>query len=149
MTRNRFCLAAYAPFLGIFVGALLVGCGANEGLDLIPVSGKVSLPDGPLAGVGISFRADASKGNNTPHIPSGTTDAEGKYELTAGGAKGAPAGWYKVVVMPPAPAPTGGEVPKPGPPPFDPKYSDAATTDLSIEVKSAAAPGAYDLNLEK
>ncbi len=83
------------------------------------------------------------------HIPSGTTDAEGKYELTTGIAKGAPAGWYQVVLTPPTAAPVGGELPRSGPPPFAKKYMDVTTTDLSLEVKAGAAPGAYDLKLEK
>ncbi|NUQ65549.1 MAG: carboxypeptidase regulatory-like domain-containing protein [Pirellulales bacterium] len=149
MVRNCSCLLGQATFLGMFLGLFLVGCGGGENLELLPVSGKVSLADGPLAGAGVSFRADASKGNNTPHIPSGTTDSEGKYELTTGNTKGAPAGWYKVAVTPPTAAPTGGEMPQAGPPPFNQKYTSPTTTDLSIEVKEGAAPGAYDLNLAK
>lgn len=149
MIRNCFCLVAHAPFLWILVSVSLVGCGGNDGPQLIPVSGKVSIADGPLAGAGISLRADASKGNSTQHIPSGITDAEGKYELTTGIAKGAPAGWYQVVVTPPTAAPVGGELPRSGPPSFDRKYTDVTTTDLSLEVKEGAAPGAYDLQLAK
>jgi len=149
MIRNCFHLLAYAPFVGVFVAAALAGCGGNKGPELLPVSGKVTLPDGPLAGVGISLRADASKGNTTQHVPSGTTDAEGKYELTTGVAKGAPVGWYQVVLTPPTAAPSGGELPRSGPPPFAAKYTDVTTTDLSLEVKAGAAPGAYDLKLDK
>lgn len=149
MIRTCFHLAAYAPFVWGLVAAAPVGCGGNKGPELLPVSGKVTLPDGPLAGIGISLRADASKGNTTPHIPSGTTDAEGQYELTTGVGKGAPAGWYRVVLTPPTATPVGGEMPPSGPPPFAKKYLDVTTTDLSLEVKAGAAPGAYDLKLEK
>lgn len=125
------------------------GCSKSDDLDLVPVSGRVILPGGPMAGIGVSFRPDASKGNSTPHIPSGTTDTEGRYELITGGRKGAPSGWYKVVLAPPTPGPTSGEMPKSTPSPFAAKYQNVTTTDLLVEVKPGAAAGAYDLKLDK
>lgn len=150
MKRLRFfpnvCLVGFA-FLAV---SLFIGCGgSDDGPKLVPVSGKVTLAGSPLPGVGISFRPDAAKGNKSVHEPSGTADAEGKFELVAAAKNGAEVGWYKVVIIPAAPAPKGGEMPQVGPPPFSVKYTDVTTTDLSIEVKAGAAPGAYDLTLTK
>lgn len=146
-TSTRFAGSVVAS--GLLIITVICGCGKNDDLDLVPVAGKVILPAGPLAGIGVSFRPDTTKGNSTPHIPSGTTDTEGKYELITGGRKGAPPGWYKVVLAPPTPGPTGGEMPKSTPSPFAAKYQNVTTTDLQIEVKSGATPGAYDLKLDK
>jgi len=128
--------------------SLLVGCGSGTS-TMVPVKGKLTISGEKLGMAGVSFRADESKGNQTKHIPAATTDGSGMYELTTGGEKGAPAGWYKVVITPPSPPITGGELPQTGPPPFDQKYLTPDTTDLSIEVKAGAAAGAYDLNLTK
>ncbi len=150
MIRLRFF-----PNVGLIVFAplavlLLSGCGgSDDGPKLEPVSGKVALAGSPLPGAGISFRPDKAKGNKSVHEPSGTADAEGKFELVAAGKNGAEVGWYKVVIIPAAPAPKGGEMPQVGPPPFNVKYTDVTTTDLSIEVKAGAASGAYDLTLTK
>ena len=128
--------------------ALVVGCSSSDdGPKLVPVSGKVMLAGSPLAGTGVAFHPDTVKGNKSVHVPSGTADAEGKYELVAAAKNGAEVGWYKVIIIPATPAPKGGEMPQVGPPPFNVKYTDVTTTDLSIEVKAGAAPGAYDLTL--
>jgi hypothetical protein len=154
--RSRFTFVAAAVTLIVAVG-LLSGCGKGgpRGLEkLVPVSGIVTVGDTPLNRAGVSFRGDASKGNSTRHIPVGQTDAQGRYELTTAGQKGAPPGWYKVLVivsqsdMQP---PGGGtkEPPKAAPSPIGKKYATADTTDLSIEVKDGAGAGAYDLKLSK
>lgn len=150
MKRLRFfpnvCLVVFA-FLTV---SQFIGCGSSDdGPKLVPVSGKVALAGSPLPAVGISFRPDTAKGNKSVHEPTGTADSEGKYELVAAAKNGAEVGWYKVVIVPASPAPMGGEMPQVGPPPFNVKYTDVTTTDLSIEVKADAAPGAYDLTLTK
>ncbi len=146
---GKSCFCKFIPWIGVITAASLIGCSSKEGGDLIPVSGRIVLPDGPIAGIGVSFWPDASKGNTTQHVPTGSTDAEGKYELRSGNQKGAPPGWYKVVLTPPSPEPVGGSMPKPTPPPFANKYLDIASTDLQVEVKSGAAPETYDLKVEK
>jgi hypothetical protein len=127
------------------------GCGDTpDGPELSPASGVVTLDGAPLKGVSVSFRADAAKGNTTPHIPSGTADDGGRYELTTVNRAGAPPGWYKVVIIPATPPATGVLPPKTGPAPFDEKYTAEETTDLSVEVKAdATAETSYDLKLTK
>ncbi|MDB5390277.1 MAG: hypothetical protein JWM11_5923 [Planctomycetaceae bacterium] len=142
--RSDFLCPAF-----LVVASVLIGCGSGSELKLSPVKGTVAVAGNPLAEAGISFRADESKGNKTKHIPSATSDDEGNYELVTGGEKGAPPGWYKVVVIPSSPPIVGGEMPKPGPPPFDKKYLDPGATDLSVEVKDGATPDDYNLELKK
>lgn len=136
-------------FVGLIAAAWLVGCGSQEeGPVLVPVLGTITVDGNPLPKAGISFRPDSSKGNNAPYQPGGAADENGKYELIAAAKKGAPPGWYKVVVFPYSPPP-GGEAPQASLPPFNKKYSNPSTTDLSIEVKEGAPAGAYDLQLTK
>lgn len=132
------------------IGLCHVGCGEkSDAPKLVPVQGKVTVDGSAIEGLGVSFRPDAEKGNKTGLLPAATVNAEGRYELTTGGRPGAPAGWYKVVVVPPTPPMTGGEAPKPAPPPFNVKYTSDATTELRVEVKEGAAADAYDLKLTK
>jgi hypothetical protein len=77
----------------------VAGCG---GVKLVPVTGHVELSDGtPLADCTVSFIPDVQQGNQYPNMgPAGVTDAQGNFELTTNGQKGAPVGWYKVTVIP-------------------------------------------------
>lgn len=71
------------------------GCGGGgSDLDSIPVTGKVTGPDGaPLKGVGISFRGTGSK----TYQATGVSGEDGSYELSTGGENdGAPAGDYAI-----------------------------------------------------
>src|SRR4051794_919497 len=74
------------------------GCGP-PGEKFYPVAGKVTLAGKPLKVGTVSFRPDASRGNTSKHIPTGAIDAAGNYELVTVGKKGAPPGWYKVLVF--------------------------------------------------
>ena len=119
---------------------VLTGCKSEGVSGLVPVSGKVTVEGTPLAGAGVAYQPD--KGNESPHIPSATTDAEGRYELTtAAKSKVAPPGWYKIVITPPAPPKTAGEAPKTVTA-YNQKYMKSNTTDLSVEVKANAPEGA-------
>ena len=143
LTRLRFNLLLYCC-------ALMIGCAKDDGLKLYPVSGRVLLGGKPLTGVaqgGVSFRGHALKGNDTLHQPTGPIDTEGTFALFTAGKKGAPLGWYKVVVA--AYANTLAEGPVRPRLLLDPKYYDVKKTDLSIEVVAEPAPGAYDLNVSK
>lgn len=129
---------------------LILGCGAgDEGPKLAPVVGRVLVDGEPLPFAGVSFRPDPGKGNKAPYIPTGTADAEGRYELVTAAKKGAPEGWYKIVIVPPTPPLVGGEAPKVGPPPFDQKYANAAETDLAVEVTNEEPAPSYDIELSK
>jgi hypothetical protein len=126
----------------------ILGCGAqDDGPTLIPVVGTVLVDGTPLPGAGVSFRPDPSQGNTTGYIPTGTADADGRYELITAAKKGAPVGIYKVVVTAPTPPITGGEAPVAGPPPFDAKYANAEETDLFIEITDEIPAPAYDIEL--
>jgi len=133
--------------LGSF--ALASGCG-DAGPRFYPVSGTILLDGKPLTGVAqgsVSFRGDAAKGNQTMHQPTGTITADGKFELVTVGKKGAPLGWYRVVVA--AYANKLEEGPVTPRLLLDAKYYNPETTELSIEVVQSPAPGAYDLKVSK
>tara|TARA_R110002111_G_scaffold1157_1_gene8175 strand:- start:37125 stop:37580 length:456 start_codon:yes stop_codon:yes gene_type:complete len=144
--REQNILLASATWLLVCLPA---GCSSEEaGPELIPVSGIITVDGNPLPLAGISFRPDETKGNSSPYQPGGTADENGKYDLIAAAKQGASPGWYKVVVFPYSPPPGTNGVPKTAVP-FNKKYSNPNTTDLSIEVKAGTAPGAYDLKLTK
>lgn len=149
MTFRHLFRSSNPLSLLVICAAALVGCSSSDGPVVAPVTGQISLNGSPFANAGISFRPDASKGNKAEYNPSATSNEDGEYELVTGDKKGAPVGWYKVVVIAPTPPIVGGEAPKVGPPPFDPKYSDVGTTPLSVEVKDQSPPEPYDLEVTK
>ncbi len=128
-------------------GAVFVvaGCSTN-GENLAPVAGKVTVEGKPLTTGSVSLRPDASKGNKSQHQPTGEITAEGHYELfVPPGKKGAPPGWYKVVVY-------AYDNPMPNKPLksfIDTKYTDETTTPLRFEVIPNPEPGRYDLQLKR
>ena len=149
-TRNRpprietaWLLVAASGYLAVLATS---GCsGRSDGLS--PVSGKVSVEGKPLKTGSVSFRPDASKGNQTLHHPTGDIDAEGNYLLYTIGKKGAPPGWYKVLVFA-----DGNPSPAPGIPPrwlHHIRYTTEGTTDVLIEVVQNSPPGNYDLKLSR
>lgn len=73
--------------------ACVLGCGPTE-LELAPVTGKVVFPDGkPVVGAMIEFADLHGSGAR------GKTDADGRFELTTGGRKGAVVGTHRVAVV--------------------------------------------------
>lgn len=127
---------------------LLAGCGGAGGEKLAPVAGKVTVNGSPLSAGSVTFHPDAAKGNSTPHIPVGTLNADGQYTLKSATQDGAPRGWYKVTVTAQEPI----DPKNPYAPPkhlIDPKFSNAATSGLTIEVLDKPQPGAYDLILTR
>jgi hypothetical protein len=76
------------------------------------------------------------------------------YTLTTKGKKGAPPGWYKVIVTArEEAAPVHPKLPKQHRPAarslLPAKYGQVETSGLSVEVVENPAPGAYDLKLSK
>jgi len=137
-----------ARTLAVLVTALLAlaaGCGA-EGEKLAPVSGVVTAGGQRVPSGTLTFYPEGSKGNTTQHQPTGVLSADGHFEVfVPGNKKGAPPGWYKVVVY-------AVDDPQPGKPNkyfVHKKYTDRATTPLLIEVVANPEPGRYDLMLEK
>lgn len=145
MPRWRTIVAL--AILGSLAGTL-PGCGSKQE-KVVPVGGAVSVNGKPLASGVIMFNPDRSKGNMSQAAPIGKIE-DGNYELTTGDRDGAPLGWYLVTISAGMPKPS--EM-KPGMAPvlnvatFHTKYTNAGTTDLSVEVVESPAPGTYDLKL--
>ncbi len=140
-----------------FRPAIATMCGDSSGVgQTLPVSGKITLVNEPLTARNtvVLFLPDASKGNSSPFEPTGTVDEEGNYSMQTKGKKGAPPGWYKVVIT--ARDESAIEHPKsqknhrPVARSLIPaKYGQEKTSGLSVEVVENPAPGAYDLKLTK
>jgi hypothetical protein len=134
------CLA-----LAAFVVAI-AGCGGVRSEQFVPVAGTVTVGGKPLTTGSVTFHPDAGKDNTSRHIPVGTIDEQGGYKLSSATNDGAPPGWYKVTVTAQAPI----DPMNPYAPPkhlISPKFADANTSGLEIEVVASPAPGAYDLKL--
>jgi hypothetical protein len=118
----------------------------------VPVSGLVTVDGQPLAleTATVLFKPDPSRGNKTPFEPVGNLNDKGIYTLYTAGKKGAPPGWYKVVVL-------ATEVFKPKQKGskvvhkllINEKFVSEKTSGIEIEVRENPAPGAYDLKLSK
>lgn len=132
------------------------GCG-NSGPALVPVAGRVAVGDRPVPSGSLQLRADVSRGNRSMEVPCGLIGPDGRFELATGDRKGAPLGWWKVVVIadnfratdpPPSPVwpqfPEGYEPPKPLVPE---RYLSAGTSDVSVEVTANPAEDAYLIRL--
>jgi hypothetical protein len=124
--------------------ALAAGCGESK--PLVPVAGRVTVKNQPLASGTVVFYPDPEKGNQEKREPRATIagDRPGAYRLKTDGRDGAPAGWYKVTVN--ALKPVTGAM---RPPEWlaDPKYTDVKTSGLAVEVRKDAGSGAYDFDL--
>jgi hypothetical protein len=140
--------------VAILVAVLATGCGDEMGVGkTFPVNGRVTLANQPVTATStvVLFKPDSARGNSSPFEPTGTVDAEGNYTLMTKGKKGAPPGWYKVIVTanePPSFQTKGPRLKMPGAKTLvPPKYGQLQTTDLTVEVVENPAPGAYDLKL--
>jgi hypothetical protein len=120
---------------------------------LVPVTGVVRVEGQPLTAGWITFYPDEAHGNQRSHLSVAQIQTDGTYALTTNGHRGAPPGWYKVVV---ASSPD----PIPLKPPRNPdgtprnlrwlmheKYTRPETTDLRVKVDDQTEPGRYDLHL--
>ena len=134
-------------FVALLCPAFLVaGCNTQPGEKLLPVSGKVTAGGKPVPTGNVTFYPMAAKGNETKHQPMGVLDSEGNYEVfVPGGRKGAPAGWYKVVVY-------AVDDPQPGKPNkylVQKECADVDATPLKIEVIANPEPQRYDWKLKR
>jgi hypothetical protein len=146
-----------APTLvALLFAALACGCGDDGGVGkTYPVNGRITINQEPLTAKStiVLFKPDASKGNTGEFEPVGTVDETGTYTVLTKGKKGAPPGWYKVVVT----ATESGSVHpnnrtdhRPVAQSIvPPKYGQDKTTDLSVEVVENPSPEAYDLKLNR
>jgi hypothetical protein len=136
---------------------LAVGCGDDSGIgEIYPVRGKITFDDQPLVEetTTILFQPDAERGNEGEFEAAGTVDGEGNYTVSTKGKKGACPGWYKVIVTALADTPQHATGPKDARKSrpvvrslLPPRYGQAQTTPLSLEVVAEPAEDAYDLNL--
>jgi hypothetical protein len=125
----------------------LVVSGCSSGERFLPVAGTVNVNGQPLTLGTVSFRPDATRGNASLHHPTGEIDAHGHYELSTVGKKGAPPGWYKVLVfadLNQQKGPIHPEMPRWA---VNVKYTRVETSDLYVEVVEKPGSTDYDLNL--
>jgi hypothetical protein len=140
----------WAPAVGLFVGLLAAGCGGKTH----SVSGKLTVGGAPFAAKSglVTFVPDRARGNTSDDEPVGTVDADGRYTLYTKARRGAPPGWYKVVVtgLGDAPPPAAGPLThRPAPQSVVPaRYGRAASTPLAVEVVASPPAGAYDFDLK-
>jgi hypothetical protein len=119
--RSTSTAAATLPWI-----IAIAGCGRG----LHPVQGKVTLPDGtPVAGAMVEFEGEEGNKDITPR---GDVQADGSYRLgTYKPGDGAPAGKYRVLVVPPPMV----NAEAPNPSPFNARFSDFNASGLEFEVK--------------
>jgi hypothetical protein len=142
-------------FVAIVAVVLISGCGSDPyGVgQCVPVRGQVLVNGQPLrlpAGAfgRVWFYPDVSRGNTCPQVPSGDLDAEGRFELAVRGRKGAPPGWYRVMVV-------ASEQADPNHPTrkrksfVHPRYASVDTSGLLLQVVAAPAAEEYNLHLMK
>jgi hypothetical protein len=146
------CLLAHMPAL--LVGCLATGCGDDSGVGkTYPVTGRITINKETLTAKStvILFKPNAALGNTSPFEPVGTVDDDGNYALKTNGKKGAPGGWYTVVVTATEQPPEHPNIPqqhRPVAKSLAPaKYGLEKTSDLKVEVVEKPAAGAYDLAL--
>jgi len=110
---------------------------------LHPAAGKVTLDGANLHYGIVVFVPDLGKGNKLLFSPTARVAADGTYALETEGKQGAPAGWYKVMVITNDPgAPANAQA-------IAPRYGRVELTDLAVEVTAEPAPAAYDFRLSK
>jgi len=137
-----------------FISATFIGCGGETGPKVYPVTGTVLYNGQPVDGAVVAFR-----GESATKMATGTTDAQGHFELTTykpgdgavpgkhtvtvaktvqtgGGASGS-ASMEEALENPPAQAESRSELPE--------KYADPATSQLEFTVSDG---GANDFTIE-
>ncbi|MBL4884819.1 MAG: carboxypeptidase regulatory-like domain-containing protein [Planctomycetaceae bacterium] len=91
---SQACLLSF-----VFSMVAVIGCGggSNEELvDVVPVTGKITLNGEPLKGAAITFMPQ-DEGMGRPCF--GATDDDGAYVIkTQDGRKGCPVGKFKVII---------------------------------------------------
>jgi hypothetical protein len=128
---------------GVILGA--GGCSKGPEEKLARVTGKLTVDGQPLKAGSITFRPDSGRGNKSQHQPTSAISPEGTYDLFVPvDRKGAPSGWYKVVV-------TAYDNPRPGHLKsfISMRYQDEKTTPLAVEVIENPEPGRYDFSLKR
>lgn len=146
-------------WVGLVIAVKLLGGMSENKIKVLPVAGRVLLEGQPLSGGFVKFHADASKsqafGKEKPpssqesqsqFVPAGEIDANGNYELHTGHQRGAPPGFYRVVIVPAESYDSARAGNKDSKPPFNVKFMRDDRTPLRVEVKEN---GDYTLELTK
>ena len=128
-----------------------MGC-SSQSAKMYPVSGEVTIHGEPMEAGNVTLHSDGSRGNLSQEIAGGRVK-NGKYEIFTGQRRGAPPGFYKVLVISTNfsgdnPPPMGGTAPMPRSL-IDPKYGQLGGTPLALEVVAEPDAGAYDLEVTK
>jgi hypothetical protein len=124
------------------------GCSYTPPLELTPVTGRITVAGKPLPAGRVVFVPVSGVGREGR----GVVDTTGRYSVTLDGAPpdktGMPPGKYNVLVFAIKPS----QEMKPPEWLASPKYADAKTSQLSVEVQKAAekepAGKPFDLTLE-
>ncbi|MCE9567006.1 MAG: hypothetical protein K8U57_33810 [Planctomycetes bacterium] len=140
----RLCRSIGVACLVAIGSLLLPGCGASKEIGpLHPVAGKVTLDGAKLHYGIVVFVPDLEKGNKLLLSPVARVTADGTYTIETESKQGAPAGWYKVMVITNDPgAPANAQT-------IAPRYGRVELTDLAVEVTPEPTPAAYDFGLSK
>jgi hypothetical protein len=107
---------------------------------LFPVEGKVTFDGKPLRGGNVTFFAQDHDVKQLQ--PMGLIDGEGNYFVSSYQQKGAPAGKYRVTVIP---ATNDKSIDLA----VDDRYQNWEKSPLMVEVRENAPAGAYDLQLKR
>jgi len=101
-------LAPHAPWVASCCLLAFVGCGDDGGrIKVYPVTGKVLVNGQPAEGANVAFFGSTPELQGPAAIvPTGTSNAEGVFELTSfDPGDGAPEGTFNVTVIWPEPIP--------------------------------------------
>jgi hypothetical protein len=134
--------------------SLASGCGAPVE-KLIRVIGKVTVDGKPWTIGDVGYFPDASRGNTIGRASIGVIGSDGTYEIHTAGKRGAPLGWYKVVVWATKdPAAAGNPWGPDGKRRsiqwlIDPQFTSEESTPLTKEVIEQPSAGHYDLPLTR
>ncbi len=147
---RRLTLVARALCVVMPIGSIVAfGCSDRSGVGTtLPVSGRVTMDGETVVAKGamVVFYPDAARGNDCRFEPTAVVDGDGHYTLVTKGKKGAPPGWYKVVVTAfaePPQHPRSRERHRPVAHSLLPaKYGVVKTSDLAIEVLEDPTAGA-------
>jgi hypothetical protein len=122
----------------------LVGCGADDGVPRVPVSGTITMNGKPMAGATVAFIPDPGNKHQTPG--SDATGPEGNYLLQWNHRSGVAPGSYKVAVTPALVLPAGAKIPDA----FkdDPYMAQMSIGDGSAEKKKAVTGTKYEFSAE-
>lgn len=131
------------------VSLMLIGCGGDDGPQLVPVKGIVTFKNEPIENINVMFEPLSKDGL----IAEGTSGADGEFELqTRNPGDGAMTGEYKISfkyisdVIPDMPGFAGGVEPEPSPIPE--KYADANKSGFTATVAADASKNDFQFDLE-